>query len=203
MDILTKILGAAVDLFRQYGFKAITMDDIARRAGISKKTLYQQFANKNEVILESLTWYIDRLANSCTVIAQNAEDAVAELVQLIELFDQSNKHTNPVAVLELQRFYPEAYELFRVNILERNVQVLRENIIRGIQDGLYRAEINPDLMARFHIEASLLAFHPTLLVNAQHDLRYVSRELSEHFIYGIMTQKGQKLYEKHKAKHLK
>ncbi len=203
MDVLTKILSAAAELFRQYGFKTITMDDIARRAGISKKTLYQHFANKNEVIHESLSWYMEHMVSNCTAIVSNAENAVAEMIRLIELFDQNHKHTNPLVFLELQRYYPEAYELFRVRILEKNVEILRENIIRGMEDGLYRTGLNPDLMARFHIEASLLAFQPTLLVNDHHDLRYVNRELCEHFMYGIMTHKGEKLYQKYKAQYLK
>lgn len=202
MDVLTKILGAAAELFRQYGFKTITMDDIARRAGISKKTLYQHFANKHEVIHESLAWYMEHMVASCTAIIKNAENAVDEMIRLIELFDQSHKHTNPLAFLELQRYYPEAYEMFRMQILEKDVAILRKNIIRGMEDGLYRPGLNPDLMARFHIEASLLAFQPTLLVNDHHDLRYVSRELSEHFMYGIMTQKGEKVYLKYKAQYL-
>ncbi|MGZ3753046.1 MAG: TetR/AcrR family transcriptional regulator, partial [Mucilaginibacter sp.] len=57
MEPLHKILSVSVELFSQYGFKAITMDDIARRAGISKKTLYQHFANKEEVVNESVLWY--------------------------------------------------------------------------------------------------------------------------------------------------
>ncbi len=203
MDILTKILGAAAELFRQYGFKTITMDDIARRAGISKKTLYQHFANKNEVIHESLAWYMEHMVASCMAIVEDAENAVDEMIRLIELFDQSHKYTNPLVFLELQRYYPEAYEVFRMEILEKDVEVLRKNIIRGMEGGLYRTGLNPDLMARFHIEASLLAFQPTLLVNAHHDLRYVNRELSEHFMYGIMTPKGEKLYQKYKAQYLK
>src|SRR5690606_32165107 len=121
MDVLTKILSVAAELFRQYGFKTITMDDIARRAGISKKTLYQHFANKNEVIHESLSWYMEHMVSNCMVIVNNAENAVAEMIRLIELFDQNHKHTNPLVFLELQRYYPEAYELFRVRILEKNV----------------------------------------------------------------------------------
>ena len=56
MEPLAKILSVSAELFGQYGFKSITMDDIARRAGISKKTLYMHFANKNEVVNESVVW---------------------------------------------------------------------------------------------------------------------------------------------------
>ena len=58
MEVIDKILNAAVELFRQYGFKTITMDDIARRSGVSKKTLYQHFANKNEVPLPCLIKFL-------------------------------------------------------------------------------------------------------------------------------------------------
>ncbi len=200
---LNKILAAAMDLFRQYGFKTITMDDIARKAGISKKTLYQHFANKNEVVSESVCRYKDSKTDLCIQAMDDSENAIEAMVRIMGLFDQMNRQINPMAILELERFFPEAFKKFKDSLLERDVTSVRSNLERGIQEGLYRPEIDPEFMARYRMELSLIMFHSNLLVNERQDLQFVGHEISEHFLYGIMTPKGEKLYQKYKEQYLK
>jgi len=203
MDTLTKILIASAELFRQYGFKAITMDDIARRAGISKKTLYQQFANKNEVVREAVSWHMENNFESCNRVFAEYHNPIEEMVRIVQLMDEMHRNTNPLVFMELQRYYPESYQLFRDNLVRHDVESVRRNILKGIAEGLYRPEVNADLLARFYIETSLMIFQPSLLVNDRFDLKSLHPELAEHFLYGIMTPRGEKLYRKYKEKYLK
>ena len=193
----------SAELFSQYGFKTITMDDIARRAGISKKTLYQLFANKQEVVQESVVWYKNQTTETCAAVLKNAENAIEAMVKMLAYFDSMNKRINPMALFEMQRFYPEAYNTFRELLLERDVVMMRDNMLQGIQEGLYREDINADLMARFRLETSLLVLQPNLLVNDRNSLMSVALEIGEHFLYGIMTAEGEKLYLKYKVQYLK
>jgi AcrR family transcriptional regulator len=203
MEPLTKILSASAELFRQYGFKTITMDDIARRAGISKKTLYQHFANKHEVVNESITWYKCRVSEGCQAAIDASENAIDAMLRTQMLLDQTYKQMNPLALVEMQRFFPDAYELFRTRLMEDDVAMIRNNIQQGIEQGLYREGINPDFLARYRLETSLIMFQPNLLVNERYDLLFVTHEICEHFLYGIMTTKGEKYYQKYKDKYLK
>jgi AcrR family transcriptional regulator len=203
MEPLTKILSASVELFSQYGFKTITMDDIARRAGISKKTLYQHFANKHEIVNESVLWYKNHMTENCNVTIEGAENALEGMVQMLAFMDNMNKKINPMALLEMQRFYPEAYNTFRAQLATKDVSMIRENIEQGIKEGLYREDINADLMARFRLETSLMILQPNLLVHERSDLLSLTLEIGEHFLYGIMTPKGEKLYQNYKQKYLK
>ncbi|RYZ56184.1 MAG: TetR/AcrR family transcriptional regulator [Sphingobacteriales bacterium] len=203
MEVLDKILGASVELFRQYGFKTITMDDIARKGGISKKTLYQHFANKNEVVNESVTWYQCRITDMCKNMIDDSENAVEGMVRIMSMFDQLHRQINPMALLELERFYPDGFRKFRENLLENDVAAIRTNLVRGIKEGYYRSDINADFMARYRMELSLIMFQPNLLVTDRFDLKSVAYEISEHFLYGIMTPKGEKLYQKYKETYLK
>lgn len=202
MEPLQKILSASAELFSQYGFKTITMDDIARRAGISKKTLYQQFANKEEVVNESVIWYKNKATENCGYVLADAENAIEAMVKMMAFFDNMNKRINPMALFEMQRFYPEAFKTFRDMLEARDVVMIRENILQGIREGLYREEINADLLARYRLETSLLILQPNLLVNDRNSLMTVALEIGEHFLYGIMTPKGEKLYKKYKEKYL-
>jgi AcrR family transcriptional regulator len=196
MEPLIKILSASVELFRQYGFKTITMDDIARRAGISKKTLYQQFANKNEVVMESVQWYKNKLTEQCDHIIKNSTDAIEAMVETSLMLDNAYKQMNPMALFELQRYFPEAHDLFRKDLLLRDIDMIKNNIVRGIQEGLYREELNAELMARLRLEISLMMCQPNLMIGDRNELLYVSHELVEHYLYGLMTRKGQELYTK-------
>ena len=203
MEPLTKILTSAAELFTQYGFKSITMDDIARRAGVSKKTLYQHFANKQEVVHESVVWHKNQTSTTCYAVLQEAENAIEAMVKMMAFFDSMNKKINPMALFEMQRFFPESYKLFRDMLMERDVLMMRNNILQGIKEGLYREDLNADLLARYRLETSLLMLQPNLLVNDRDDLMSVALEIGEHFLYGIMNAKGEKLYHKYKAKYLK
>jgi AcrR family transcriptional regulator len=202
MEPLEKILSASIELFSQYGFKTITMDDIARRAGISKKTLYQHFANKHEVVNESVMWYKNNMTESCGKFLGDAENAIEAMVRILAFFDNMYKRINPMAMLELQRFFPDAYQTFR-DLLMRDVAMMRDNILQGIKEGYYREEVNADLLARYRMETSLLILQPSLLVSDRTGLISVALEIGEHFMYGIMTTKGEKLYQKYKAKYIK
>jgi AcrR family transcriptional regulator len=203
MEPLTKILSASAELFRQYGFKTITMDDIARRAGISKKTLYQHFANKHEVVNESVQWYKTRICDNCEAVIGESENAVEAFVRTQTIMDQVYRHMNPTTLVEMQRYFPEAYEIFKQRLQEIDLVMIKQILQRGIDEGLFRSAINTDLMARYRLETSLMMFQPNLLVNERYDMLMVTHEICEHFLYGIMTAKGEKQYLKFKDKYLK
>lgn len=203
MEPLTKILSASIELFSQYGFKTITMDDIARRAGISKKTLYLHFANKQEVVNEAVTWYSNQTTENCGMVLENADNAIQAMVKILAFFDELYRRINPMAIFEMQRYFPEAYARFRASLLDRDVTVIRENIERGKREGYYRDCVNADLLARYRIETSLLILQPNLLVNDRNSLMSVALEIGEHFMYGIMTPKGEELYKKYKSEYIK
>ena len=190
MEPLEKIVSASAELFSQYGFKTITMDDIARRSGISKKTLYLHFANKEEVVNESMMWYKNQTTNACSAVLGSAANPVEAMVKILAFFDTMFKRINPMAMFELQRFYPEAYKIFRDMLVDRDVAMMKENILAGIKEGYYRADLNAELLARYRIETSLLMFQPNLLVNDRNTLTGVALEIGEHFMYGIMSPKG-------------
>ena len=203
MEPLEKILTVSAELFSQYGFKTITMDDIARRAGISKKTLYLHFANKEEVVNESVIWYKNNTTVHCEQTLNDAENAVEAMVKILAFFDTIHNRINPMALFEMQRFFPDAYKTFRDMLEERDVMMLRDNILQGIKEGLYRNDIHADIMARYRLETSLLIFQPNLMVNDRNSLMSVALEIGEHFMYGLMTPKGEKLYLTYKEKYLK
>jgi len=201
MDVRTKIMQSALELFRQYGFKSVTMDDVAHRAGISKKTLYQHFDNKNAIVGDTMLYYKEDMRCQCDAMMASAGNAVEAFVKIKVHFDKVYKEINPIALHELQRFYPEGYQQFRLN-MESDVAAMKANLDQGVAEGLYRPEINTEVMALFHMESVLMIMLPNMIVKDRLDLYTVSREIMEHYIYGIVTPKGEKLYKKYKEQYL-
>ena len=201
MEIQTKIMHAAIDLFVQSGFKNVTMDDIARRAGISKKTLYQHFTNKHDIVVGSVSWYQDLKLKTLRAAMDGASNAIEALVRVDAELAKDYRQLNPVAMSELQRFYPEGWARFRDVLQTHDVELVRQNIIRGIGEGLYRTELDPDITARYRIETALMCLQSNLLVNDRFSLMQVGFAMTEMFLYGIMTPKGEKLYERYKEKY--
>ena len=203
MDVVTKILTVAVESFRQYGFKTITMDDLARKAGVSKKTLYQHFTSKPDVVHAAMTWHQQAMHQEMTEMIATAENAVEGMVRVNALLNQMFRQINPLAMLELQRFFPEAYRLFREKLVHKDISAIRDNIIRGMVEGLYREGMDADLLARYRIECCLLLFQPDSMVSETQHPHLVSKAIMENFLYGLMTSKGEKLYQKYSEKYLK
>lgn len=203
MDILTKILEASIDLFRQYGFKAVTMDDIARRAGISKKTLYQHFANKQEVVTETVSWYQGQTCDMCLATLDAAENAVDGMVRIMVKLGQVYSQINPIAIREMERFFPDAYKIFREHLATRDVACVYDTIEQGKKEGLFRENVKSDLMARLHIETSMMLLFPNMLVTEKYNIQQVNYDIVEHFLYGIMTPKGENLYQNYKEQYIK
>lgn len=199
MEVLDRILNTATELFRQYGFKTITMDDIARRSGISKKTLYQQFANKEEVVEAAMQHFHRHAYEACAALAQTAGNAVEAMVQCTMLMDAMCCKMNPLALLELRRFYPVVFSKVENELLSETIDLFRENLERGISEGLYRPELNADLLAHYRIAAMRLLNESETLLGAKYPPREVNQALSEHFLYGLLTPKGEKIYLKNKA----
>lgn len=203
MEVLDKILVASAELFSQYGFKTITMDDIARRSGISKKTLYVHFANKEEVVNESIGWYKNNTTNACAAVLDTSKNPVEAMVKMLAFFDDMFKRINPMAMFELQRYYPEAYKSFRDMLMERDVAMMKENLEQGVKEGYYREDIDAGLLARYRIECSVMILQMNEMVQQHNGLTYVAMEIGEHFMYGIMTPKGVELYKQYKTQYIK
>jgi hypothetical protein len=143
------------------------------------------------------------MTDTCTAVLDGSENAIDAMVRMMAFFDKMHKKINPMAMFEMQRFFPEAYKTFRDLLAERDVVMMRDNILQGIKEGLYREDINADLLARYRLETSMLILQPNLLVSDRDSLISVALEIGEHFLYGIMNPEGIKQYLKYKEQYLK
>lgn len=145
-----KIIKKATDMFLKLGFKSVTMDDIAGEMCISKKTIYKYFSNK-EMLIEEGTEVVHQKIHALMdeVVSQN-HNAIAENFQLREMFKEMFQSFDQSPAYQLKKHYPEIYQKMMTNEIEDCSQMFRQNIQKGITQGLYRAETDVEAAVKFY-----------------------------------------------------
>ncbi len=198
LDIKKKILNAAENLFMKYGVRSISMDDISRHLSVSKKTLYQHFIDKEDIVSMTCQAHIDSMANQITEISKNSKNAIDELVKISTCLKQNSEDTNPSLLFDLQKFHPKAWAVW----VNHKNKFIRESVIRnlkqGIEEGHYRPEINVEIIATMRLELVQLPFDDNVFPSSKFKAAEIQMQIFDHFVHGLVTEKGKKLYQKYK-----
>lgn len=178
------------ELFLRFGIKSITMDDVARELGISKKTLYQFVESKDDLVQKLLSRHIEQEKNICEVLFASASNALEEMFLVIDSDTQQLKQMKANVIHDLQRYHHEAW--IKVSQYQRGFlyTIVRGNIERGIGEGLYRSDIDVDIIAKLHIAGSLQLFNEDNFPSATYKYDQVFRQYMLHYLYGIVSEKG-------------
>ncbi len=186
------------DLFMKYGIRSVTMDDIAQHLSVSKKTLYQLFKDKEEIITLVLREHFQMHMKEIDKIRTESSNAIEELYK-ISLFVRSKiRGINPGIIYDLQKYYRRVWNMY----LELNRDIFYDSILKsikwGIEDGYFRDNINPEILAILRIEEINMSFDNQIYPEEQFPLAEVHEQLYEHFIHGILTGKGLELLNQYK-----
>ena len=203
MEVKTRILTKADELFMQYGIRSVSMDDIATQLGISKKTIYQYFADKDELVDAVVESDVKEMQLDCINCNEEAQDAIHEIFIMMEQIVIQFRNMNPMVVYDLGKFHLNAHQKFMEYKNKFLFRMIRENIERGIKEELYRPEVNVDVMTKFRLESIMMPFNMTIYSPAKYNPADVTREIIEHYVYGLATLKGHKLIQKYKQQRIK
>jgi len=194
LELRDRILEQAIFLFKTYGIRSVTMDDIAQRLAISKKTLYHHFKNKSNIVKESMLIILKEDKCCIEEITTNSRDEIEEVVKMNANMRQILREINPAMIYDVQKYYPEAWKLyddFKNYIHERIVR----NLKQGIQQGVFRPEIDPEILTIARLEQVQLAFDPIIFPPEKFNILNIQVQLFENFVRGLLTPKGLKLYK--------
>jgi len=174
------------------------MDDIARHLGMSKKTIYQYFKDKNKLILSLNDRYMTMHQGYFDAITKEAKNAIDEILHLMKHMQKIFSGMNPNLLYDMQRYHPEAWKQhisFKEKCMYPKVE---ENLKRGISEGLYRENLNIKLMAILRIELFNMVYNHEIIRQDDFNIADVHVLLLDHFLHGISTLKGHKLINKYK-----
>lgn len=193
-----KILEGTEGLFMKYGIRSVTMDDIARHLSVSKKTLYQHFADKDELVYKMSELYLERSFRQYDQIAQTSINSIEELSKISACMKHDLENLNPSMLYDLQKYHPKSWALYTEHKVKIISQSVMRNIRQGISDGYYRPEIKAEIMAITRLILIEAAFNPELFPKDRFNFVEVQTQLFELFVHGMCTEKGKKLYQKYK-----
>jgi AcrR family transcriptional regulator len=193
-----RILTAALEMFMRHGIKSVTMDDIAKHLAMSKKTIYQYFRDKDEVVH---TLMERQFAVDCAEfesIAKEASNVVEEVFGHMRKMHRMFSNINPNMLYDLRKFHPRSWEIVTRFRTEVALGMVEQALEKGKKDGLVRADVNTKIISQLRVEQIEMGFNPTVFPPAKYAMLDVQIALVEHFLYGICTLKGHKLINKFK-----
>lgn len=195
-DVKSKILNGAEALFLKYGFKSITMDDIARELGISKKTLYQFFEDKTSLVDQTVVRHIVAEELQCQEMCGGVNNPVEFMLMITDSFSDLKKQINQSILFDLKKYFKPTWDKlnhFRIEFIYN--QVL-ENIIKGKEQGYYHANIDNSLTAKFYIHLVDFMMNPDNYTTTSYDFKLVHSEMMRYHLRSICTEKGMKVLQK-------
>jgi len=197
MELKAKILKESEHLFLRYGLKSVTMDDLARQLGVSKKTLYQFVDNKADLIEQIMHLHIAEQKALMEQVRENSGDAVEEMIKIARYIIQELRKLSPTVMYDLQKYYQDIWQLIQ-NLHQIDVHILiKDNIERGIEQGVYRTDINADIIAKIYVLGTLAVVDESLFPQKDYRKEQLFIEFIKYHLQGITSEKGLALYKKH------
>lgn len=198
---LEKILRESARLFIKYGIRSLSMDDICRELGMSKKTLYQYVESKSDLIAHILQHNLDEHTKNVQPFIEGEYNAIDVLLAVSRKVCLEMHNFNPSTIFDLQKYYPEIYKNYHDAKMIAIINDIRANINKGIAEGLYRDYMDVDLVAHLYVQKLEDVHDPAFLASMSTDLATYAKVfhvMFDNHIRGICNATGLAYYEKQK-----
>lgn len=199
MDIKERIIVESGKLFVKYGIRSMTMDALSEQMHISKRTIYEHFRDKDDLLLEVVKYHKERESDEAHRIIDDCDSAIEAMFRIMKRSIRQMRQLNPLFFHDFQKYHPEVLESISEHPNIRDFSVTLNLLETGVRQGVFRKDIHIDIVNRtLHELFNLFAPDSSLV---QDD--YSRKEMFDHIIIpyfrGISTEKGQILLEKHKS----
>lgn len=188
----------------QYGIRTVTMDDISRDLGISKKTIYQYFRDKKDMVNTIAQMHLEIEKNRFLGAEDESLDSVHELILVSQCLRESMKDMKMNVLNDLQKFYPEAWNMYEQFKRETMMCSIVKTIKKGQEEGYFRASLDAELMAIIRIEqVQAFILNQNLYPKDKYTLAEVQMQVFDHFMHGLFTIEGHQLFNQYTKEKLK
>ncbi|MCT4613908.1 MAG: TetR/AcrR family transcriptional regulator [Marinifilaceae bacterium] len=188
-----KIIETSLEMFISYGIKSVTMDDIAKKNGISKKTLYLHFINKKDLVNKAMNFELENPRFSIKDVASTGLNSVEQFYEFYKFIIDMLKNSNSICLeYDLKKYYNEIWLSIKNARRDNFLEEIQNNLEQGIKDGLYREDIDINYIAktivRFYL--NLLGSENETYTETEIMSPTFHREICRFHMYGICTDKG-------------
>lgn len=193
-----KIILESIELFMRYSLKSVTMDDIAKNLGISKKTIYLHFKDKEEIIYLTTSMYFEKEKIEMDEMKKDSNNALEHLFNISIWLQERLRNINRSILFDLKKYYKRAWENYKRHKQEVIFDCVRNNLKLGIEEGLYRSSINPEILSYLRIGVIELTFDKGNFPEDKFTISEINEQIFDHFTHGILSAKGIKQLETYK-----
>lgn len=197
MEVRERILNTAEELFSKFGIRSVTMDEIASELGISKKTIYLNFEDKDAIVHEVASSRMTCEQTESERIYKESENPIDEFFKEIEVFRTHAATLNPMVLYDLKKYHPKTWQLFQQHKQSVFLEIVKRNLREGVEQGLYRSDINIEILSRLRMEEIDFAFDVSIFPPEKYKQFEVHLAFINHFLRGIITEKGLEIYLKY------
>jgi hypothetical protein len=190
-----QIIEEAKSMFMRFGIKSVSMDDIARKLGVSKKTLYLHLENKAELIRLILDEKLEEEILKMEDFRKSAGNAIDEILTISDFVVATLREMPTTIIYDLQKYYPATWKGFDQKYNAHIYDTIFNNIKWGMEQGLYRKNLNPDIISKFYVGRAMTVVDDEVFPLGTYDCEVLFEEHIKYHIHGIASLKGLKMLE--------
>lgn len=196
METQERILKTAAVLFMELGVRSVSMDDVARKLSISKKTIYKHYQDKDHLVFDTISMHIAEMEKNTRFIMSSETNPVLQIAKIADFVLEMNKNVHPSVLFDLQKFYPKSYTHLTEHRNRFALQSVNQNLQKGIELGLFRSDMNRNRVARIYMCLIFSMFQNTLFEGEEHrNFREEYIETIKYHLYAVTTEKGKALFK--------
>ncbi len=177
------------------------MDDIARHLGISKKTIYLHFLDKDTIVTKVVEHQLLQKKALCEQICGNLNDPLKELLSRNEELNLQFGNVHEMLLSELKKYYPTAWNLYNNYKNEYFIEKIKNNLTRGIKAGLYRNDLNIDIVAGLSLGQMGFSHDSSIFPSGKFKAEEVKTQMLHHFVRGLLSENGLAIYNQYLGQH--
>ena len=189
------IISESIQLFLKFGVKSLTMEDIARKLGISKKTLYAHVKDKEDLLLQAVILFGKFEDKQLNEICSRGLNAIDESLEIKKWVLDMIQNIHPSVAYDIEKFHPAVSKRMKTSRHENVYRSIFQNIVKGQKEGLYRSDINADILAKLYIGRMESIFDQELFPSTTYNVSDVYMEWFIYHIHGMATSKGLQILE--------
>jgi AcrR family transcriptional regulator len=197
MEIHERIITEAFTLFMKFGVRSVTMDQISGHLGISKRTLYENFNDKNTLLKEGIGYFRKKMHSEANDVLKSSSNVIEGLYFIGKHGEEMRKSLNPLFFEDIRKYYPDTYAVISDRSHNREYSIMLTLIKHGMNDGVFNNSLKPEIVNEFWQEIMNIFMNEEVFPRDRYTQKELLMNMIIPYLKGISTEKGQKLIEKY------